>query len=206
MKNKIIEALQNKYKQLGLSAKAIEGAAMFLEPSVKEESEIETAITGVEPLLKALQSDADGIRTAKTTAEKRVAELEEQVKKLGGAPAPKPNPTGDGDIEAKLQAMFDAKVKPIQDELAQYKANEVKTARMTLINSKAEKLGIADWVKKHGVVIAEDADEAAIDAKLSALAQDVVTAGLPNGNHFPIVSGDKVSKEEADRIVANMNV
>ena len=94
--------------------KAIEGAAAFLEPSIKEESEIETAIAGVEPILKAFQSDTDGIRTAKTAAEKRLAELEAQVKALGGAPDTKehePETDDDKGTPAWAKALIDSNKK-----------------------------------------------------------------------------------------------
>jgi hypothetical protein len=212
MKNKIIEALQNKYKQLGLSAKAIEGAATFLEPSVKEESEIEAAVAAVEPILKALQSEADTIRTAASTAaqtakaeaDKKAAELEAKIKALGGDATLQ---TGAGDdIDAKIATKLAELVKPLQDKVNAYEAKETASARATLITTKAKELGLPDFMIKHGFVIPEDADEAAIGATLAAIKQDYVTAGLPNGNHFPIVSGDKATKEDADRIVANMNV
>lgn len=90
MKQKIKEAIKNKYKNLGLGEKAIDAAAAYLEASIKEESEIETGISGVEPLLKAFQSETDAIRTAKSAAEKRIAEIEERIKGLGGT-VEKPN-------------------------------------------------------------------------------------------------------------------
>jgi len=59
---------------------------------------------------------------------------------------------------------------------------------------------------KHGFVIPEDADEAAITATLAAIKQDYVTASLAPGSRFPLDAKDKVSKEEADGIVAKMNL
>jgi hypothetical protein len=209
MKNTIIEAIRNKYKNLGLGEKAIEAAAAYLEASVKDESEIELAIAGIGPLFKAFQSDTDVIRTAKTVAEKRAVELETQVKTLGGAPETKgelEKSEEDDDIYAKLQKMFDAKVKPIQDELAAQKAKETASARANLVNSKAKELGIPDWRINQGFTIADDADETAIGEKLAAIKQDIVTAGLANVNYFPLKSDATASKEDADRIVGKMNV
>lgn len=205
MKNKIIEALQNKYKQLGLSAKAIEGAATFLEPSIKEESDIETAIAGVEPLLKALQSDADAVRTAKTAAEKKVAELEAQVKALGAVPDPKPQPKQDGDdIAAKIAEEVAKAMTPVKGELDAYKAKEAASARTNAITAKAKELGIPAWRIEEGFNIAEDADEAAIGTTLAKVAQNVKTAGLDGGSRFPLNSDTTPTPEEIAEIVSKM--
>src|SRR5574344_566826 len=145
MKKKILEALKNKYKNLGLGEKAIEGAAAFLEPSIKDESDIETAIAGVEPLLKAFQSDTDGIRTAKTAAEKRLAELEAQGKKLGGTPAQtEPGGTETGgagnDLAQQITAAVQAAVKPLQDEITSLKSGKVAETRKQKLDAIIGKL------------------------------------------------------------------
>lgn len=73
MKEKILQALKTKYKNLGFGDKAFDGVAAFLAQTVTEETAIETAISGVEPLLKSFQSDADARVTsavAKAKAEK----------------------------------------------------------------------------------------------------------------------------------------
>lgn len=59
MKDKILSALKIKFKNLGFTDKAFEGMAEYLTPTVTEETQIETAIGGVEPLLKAFQGDVD---------------------------------------------------------------------------------------------------------------------------------------------------
>jgi hypothetical protein len=210
MKNKIISALKTKYPNRGFSDKAFDGVAEFLSKTVTEETQIEDAVTGIDGLLKVFQGEADSIRTAKRTeAEKKVEELEKQVKELGGAPAPKPNPTGGDDLEAKIAAIVATKVaeetKPLREENAAFKAERMASARATLIATKAKELGLPEFMIKHGFVIPEDADETAIGATLAAIKQDYVTAGLESGDRFPLDSKDKVSKEEADRIVANMN-
>lgn len=73
MKNKILSALKNKYKNLGLGDKAFEGVADYLAATVKEEADIETAITGVEPMLKAFQGEADKLRGENTTLKTQLA-------------------------------------------------------------------------------------------------------------------------------------
>jgi hypothetical protein len=54
MREQIRLALINKYKSLGYSQKAINAVLDYLEKSVKEETEIEEAVSGVGPILKSL--------------------------------------------------------------------------------------------------------------------------------------------------------
>ena len=73
MKEKLVKALKTKFANLGFSDKAFTGVADYLAATVTEEDQIETAIAGVEPLLKALQGDIDKRVTdavAKAKAEK----------------------------------------------------------------------------------------------------------------------------------------
>src|SRR5690606_33914769 len=59
MKEQILKALKIKFSNLGFGDKAFEGVAAYLATTVTEEDKIETAIGGVEPLLKSFQGDAD---------------------------------------------------------------------------------------------------------------------------------------------------
>ena len=52
MKEKILVALKTKYSNLGFGAKALDGVASILEKSVTDESQIETAVSGVEPFFR----------------------------------------------------------------------------------------------------------------------------------------------------------
>lgn len=79
MKTKILSELKTKYKNLGLSDEILEGVANQLASSVKEETEIATAVTGAEQLLKATQKYADSrVNTLKTESEALKAKLKEQ--------------------------------------------------------------------------------------------------------------------------------
>ena len=83
MKEKILSALKTKYKNLGFGDKAFDGVAEYLSGNVTEESQIETAIAGVEILLKSFQGDIDKVRTEKSELQKKYDELE---KSQGGTP------------------------------------------------------------------------------------------------------------------------
>ena len=59
LKGKILQTLKTRYKHLGFGEKTFDAVAAMLETTVTDESEIDTATGGVEPLLKAFQGDAD---------------------------------------------------------------------------------------------------------------------------------------------------
>ncbi|WP_349932094.1 hypothetical protein [Bacteroides faecis] len=89
MKEKILVALKTKYKTFGFGDKAFDGVADYLSKTVTEESQIETATSGVEGLLKAFQGDIDTVRNEKTGLQKQLDELRKKIEN----PAPNPNPS-----------------------------------------------------------------------------------------------------------------
>ncbi|WP_337043856.1 hypothetical protein [Emticicia sp. 17c] len=83
LKGKILQTLKTRYKNLGFSEKAFEAVATWLETGITEESEIDTAIEGVEPLLKAFQGDADKRVTDAITRQKADKETDARRANLG---------------------------------------------------------------------------------------------------------------------------
>lgn len=75
MKGKILVALKTKYKTFGFGEKAFDGVADYLSKTITEESQIETAISGVEGLLKAFQGEVDFVRNEKSGLQKQIDEL-----------------------------------------------------------------------------------------------------------------------------------
>lgn len=83
MKEKILVALKTKYKTFGFGEKAFDGVADYLSKTVTDESQIETAIGGVEGLLKAFQGDIDTVRNAKSGLQKELDELKKKIEDAG---------------------------------------------------------------------------------------------------------------------------
>lgn len=138
MKKQILEALKNKYKNLGLGEKAFEGVADFLSTSITEESQIETAIAGVEGLLKAFQADADKLRTEKSAAEKKLAEL--VAKATGNEPTPEIDPkSNDDDTPAWAKSLIESN-KTLSDKLAALEGEKVTSTRKGQLTKLIEKL------------------------------------------------------------------
>ena len=121
MKEKILVALKTKYSNLGFGAKALDGVASILEKSVTDESQIETAVSGVEPFLKVFQSDADRARTEYNALKGLYDELKaksEASPANGGGQGKKNEPEG-------FVIADDADEKTIGDYLANVQKNLV---------------------------------------------------------------------------------
>lgn len=130
MKQKIKEALQQEYKNLGLNDEAFERVAAFGETLGINEETLANFVKGANDTLKKMQSDADKLRNADANSKKQVEELKA---KLAEAEA-KLKTQGDGDngsggtqepttpdIAKLLDEKLSALVQPLKDELANIK-------------------------------------------------------------------------------------
>ena len=79
---KILQALKTKYAHLGLEESILKAIATRLANAVKEESEIENAVKGVEEEVKLLQSVADKGRTSLSKAEETRKKLEKELEEV----------------------------------------------------------------------------------------------------------------------------
>lgn len=128
MKQKIKEALQQEYKNLGLNDEAFEGVATFGETLGINEETLANFVKGAKDLLKREQSNADKVRNANATTAKQVEELKA---KLAEAEAKLNKPSeGEGnkgeqpvapDLAKLIAEAVTAAVQPLQSELANIK-------------------------------------------------------------------------------------
>lgn len=147
MKKKLLEALKQGYKNLGLSEEAFERVATFGETFVTSDEQIETFVKAAASMLKAEQSAADKVRTELNAKIKGLegekAELEAKLKKpTPNEPEPKPTEpkTTEPSSDEKTQiaaiiakAVADA-VKPLQDELTTFKATQQQKSAVTALD------------------------------------------------------------------------
>ena len=123
MKKKILDALKQGYKKLGLAEEAFERVAALGETFITSEEQISDFVKMSESLLKAEQSAADRVRT----------ELNSKIKELEGEKSSleaklknvKPEevveePKGENISEVISKAIAEA-IKPISDELSAFK-------------------------------------------------------------------------------------
>lgn len=191
MKGKILTQLKTKYANLGFGEKAFDGVADYLSKTVTEESQIETAISGVEPLLKAFQGDIDKVRTELSTKTKELEEL----KKKSPEPEKKDPPKPDSDEPAWFKTFKEEqakKLEALEKENQTFKAEKAKETRAVTVANKVKELGIPEWRMK-GVVVPEELDETGITTFLTEIKQELITAGLAGKAQ----SGLHVGKDEA---------
>lgn len=205
MKEKLLALLTAKFSGVRRDGLTHLASSLALQVATEEEAQAlvdKFDLAKVTEFVKEWRSGVDTeITTASKTAEDKLKEKYDFVEKgKAGGNQGKTDPPAD-DLDAKFNAYFDSKVKPIQDELNAYKAKESQAARQSLILGKAKELGIPEWRINEGFTIADDADETAINTTLSGIKQNIVTAGLETSKGFPIDTNKTPSKEELDGII-----
>ena len=175
MKEKILSVLKTKYSNLGFSQKAFDGVASYLEKTVSDESQIETAVGGVEPLLKVFQAESDRARTDYNALKGQYDELKAKAEAsaaAGGGQGKKiepKKPTFDPEaFKADLLKTFHE-----EQTLAIQQAQQI-AQRNAVIVSKAKEFGIPEkFVTK--LSIAQDAN---LDEYFKSVKQDLIDAGF----------------------------
>ena len=157
MYQKILTALQQGHKNLGLDAKVFEGVAKVYETLITDESKIDEIVKSdaCKNLLASYQSQADKIRTELNgkikTLEGEKSELEARLKgnpEPKPTPEPKPNPEPQPTDMAKLiQDAVAAAVTPLMEDLAGIKSDQ---AAKTAIADAEAAFKANDYVKKYG--------------------------------------------------------
>lgn len=157
MKQKILEALKQGHKNLGLSEEAFERVAAFGETFITSEEQIANFVKGAEVILKSEQSAADKVRSelnGKIKAlEGEKADLEAKLSK-GAEPKGEPESGGakeepkvdNNDLLTRMEALFEAKMKPLQERIDKFESGQA--TKQALVD--AETLFMSnDWVKKY---------------------------------------------------------
>lgn len=154
MKTKLLNALKQGYKKLGLADSAFERVATFGETFITSDEQIQNFVTMAEPLLKAEQSAADRVRTELNS---RIKELEGEKESLEaklkeshtGEPNQEPLNANEGnatngnatngnatesvsDIIAK--AISEA-IKPLSEELSAFKLSQSQKSAVDALDS-----------------------------------------------------------------------
>lgn len=140
MKTKLLNALKQGYKKLGLAEEAFERVATFGETFITSDEQIQNFVTMAEPLLKAEQSAADRVRTELNS---RIKELEGEKEsleaKLKNAKVEEveevvEEPKGEDISEVISKAIAEA-IKPISDELSAFKLSQSQKSAVDALDS-----------------------------------------------------------------------
>ena len=147
MKQKLLNALKEGYKNLGLAESAFERVAAFGETFITSDEQIESFVKAAEAMLKAEQSAADKVRTELNAKIKGLeGEKADLEAKLNGnnppGPNPEPKPQENPVDMAKIiaEAVANA-IKPISDELAGFKAEKTVNDTIAAVNSRIDAWG-----------------------------------------------------------------
>ena len=138
---KILQALKTKYAHLGLEENILKAIATRLANAVKEESEIENAVKGVEDEVKLLQSVADKGRTNLTKAEEARKKLEKELEEARAKSNPNPQNPPTPPTEPKPDEMPEWAKRLVEDVTNQGKAIQAFQAEKQQQSAKERFLG-----------------------------------------------------------------
>jgi hypothetical protein len=135
MKEKILAALKTKYSSKGFSAKTLESVADYLAATVSDENNIDTAVTGVEPLLSVFQSETDSRVNAAVAKAK--TDTQQQNNPPAGANQGNgtQNSNANQDVPSWAKQLIDAN-EHLQKSLAALQGERITTTRQQTLNEK----------------------------------------------------------------------
>jgi hypothetical protein len=176
MKEKILAALKTKYTNLGFGEKAFAGVAEYLATTVTEENQIETAIAGVEPLLKSFQGDID--KRVNDAVAKTKAELEKKPDTAAEAAA-----KAAAEAAAKAAGELPQWAKEMQAKLEAYEKKESQAALSQRLRDKLKEKGVTEsFLKRMSLTVESESDidklAGEIEADFVATKQELINKGL----------------------------
>ena len=149
MKKKIMDALQQKYKNLGLENEVFERVASSVETFITDET-LDAFVAGAEGMLKSYQSMGDKHRAALAEAKKKQdeiqAQLDEALKKVNPENPKKEEDDKPEDLKAIIAAAVADAVKPLQEKISGF---EGETAAKQVYNGAKDGFFANDYAKKY---------------------------------------------------------
>lgn len=137
MKQKIKEALNKGYKNLGLNDEALERVATSVETLVTDETDLDAFVKNkaVEALMKFEQADAD----RKRTAQKKQGEGEKQEANTGKQSQNQQQTAEQPDlataIASAVEAALEKKLNPLQEKLNAFEAAKAKEDAVSALDN-----------------------------------------------------------------------
>lgn len=195
MKQKLLNALKEGYKNLGLAESAFERVAAFGETFITSDEQIESFVKAAEAMLKAEQSAADKVRTELNAKIKSLeGEKADLEAKLNGnnppEPNPEPTPQDTPDIATIVAQAVAEAINPLKKELTAFKATRAKEAAVAALDKFC-----ADWDYAGG--FPKERDEA------KRIALKIYKAGGEQMNGEQLIAA---FREEFDPAVKNKGV
>lgn len=142
MKQKIMDALKQKYANLGLSDEVFDRVAESVQTVITDET-LDGFVAGAEGMLKQYQSIADRARTERDSAKREADELKKKVAELEGKKDPDPNKP---DIATIVKQAVEEATKPLQEKIETLEhSNSLEAA----VNNAKSSFFANDYVKKY---------------------------------------------------------
>lgn len=187
------EAAAKKVADEEAAKKAAEEEAARKAEEMKKNKEIPDA---VKKILEERDADSKKQREAYESQIKLMQEQAENFKKQY-----EENFAKMSEMNKSLSEGYEA----MKKEAEAAKAAQAVLQRKEFIQNKAKELGIPQWRIDEGFVIPQEADENAITAHLTTVANNVKTNSLPNRpNAFPITESGEMSKDDLKAIANSL--
>lgn len=156
MKTKIKAALQQSYKNLGLSDEVFERVAVAGETFIKDEAQIQSYVDSMGATLKSIQSEADKVRgelsarikTLEGEKEQLSATLQDKLKNADGANKVDEPKKDDAqvDVSKLISDAVSAAVKPLLGEIENIKNSQ---AQKSAVSTAIADIDNWDWAKAY---------------------------------------------------------
>ena len=138
MKQKLLNALKEGYKNLGLAESAFERVAAFGETFITSDEQIESFVKAAEAMLKAEQSAADKVRTELNAKIKGLegekADLEAKLNGNQPNPNPEPKPQDTPDIATIVAQAVAAAINPLQEKLTAFETTNAQKSAVAALD------------------------------------------------------------------------
>ena len=213
MVDKLLQSLKTKYAHLGLEESVLKAIATRLANAVKDDTEIENAVKGVEEEVKLLQSVADKGRTSLTKAEEARKKLEKELEQERAKSNPNPQNPPAPSTEPKPDEMPEWAKNILEAVTNQGKAiqafqeeKQQQTAKERFINQ-LKTQGVSEPFYKHhlGRTFKDDEEMNAFVSELKAdeqaFLQAQANAGLSSHTR-PIIGGGLKENEPSAEVQA----
>ena len=213
MVDKLLQSLKTKYAHLGLEESVLKAIATRLATAVKEESEIENAVKGVEDEVKLLQSVADKGRTSLTKAEETRKKLEKELEDMRAKSNQNPQNPPTPSTEPKPDEMpewakrLEEVVNKQNETIAAFQAEKQQQSAKERFLNQLKMQGVSETFYKHHLGRTFKDDEEMNDfvnelkADEQAFLQAQTNAGLSSHSR-PIIGGGLKENEPSAEVQA----
>lgn len=196
MNKKLLELLQAKCKDFGLTKKAIEDIAETISEGVSDEAsdeELEEKANSAIPYARLMQAEVT--RKAQKQVVKKKSINDGDGDGDGDDGTTKKADDDQPEWFKKFKAETDKKLTALEAENENLKAEKQKAERSANITATAKRLGIPDFLMKR-FAIADDAD---IEKELTEYKQDLITNKLMPSTEASITSSsEQAAKDDAE--------